>query len=52
MGKYCNGQKKKDKMTNNDLQYTTQKTNDRVARIPLKHGWTQVLRNGLQFLLH
>jgi hypothetical protein len=42
--------RKKAKMTNNDLQYTTQKTNDRVARIPLKPGWTQVLRKGLQFL--
>ena len=42
--------RKKAKMTNNDLQYTTQKTNDRVARVPLKPGWTQVFRKGLQFL--
>ena len=27
-----NGQKKKDKRTNNDLQNTTQKTKDRVTR--------------------
>ena len=33
-----NGQKKRDKRTNNDLQNTTQKTNDRVTRTPLKIG--------------
>jgi hypothetical protein len=32
----CNVQKKKDKRTNNDLQYTTQKTKDRATQIPLK----------------
>ena len=31
-----NGQKKKDKRTNNDLQNTTQKTKDRATRTPLK----------------
>jgi len=31
-----NGQKKKDKRTNNDLQNITHKTKDRVTRIPLK----------------
>ena len=31
-----NGQKKKDKRTNNDLQNTTHKTKDRVTRTPLK----------------
>jgi hypothetical protein len=30
------GQKKKDKRTNNDLQNTTHKTNERVTRTPLK----------------
>jgi hypothetical protein len=30
-----NGQKKKDKRTNNDLQNTTHKTKDRVTRTPL-----------------
>ena len=33
-----NGQKKKNKRTNNDLQNTTQKTKDRVTRTPLKTG--------------
>jgi hypothetical protein len=33
-----NGQKKKDKKTNNDLQNTTQKGKDRAARNPLKTG--------------
>jgi len=32
----CNGQKKIDKRTNNDLQNITQKTKDRVTRTPLK----------------
>ena len=32
-----NGQKKKDKKTNNDLQNTTQKTKDRETRTPLSH---------------
>ena len=40
-----NRQKKKDKRTNNDLQNITQKIKDRVTRIPLKTGGTQVLRN-------
>ena len=40
-----NGQKKKDKRTNNDLQNITHKTKDRVTRTPLKTGgWTHVLR--------
>jgi hypothetical protein len=30
-----NGQKKKDKRTNNDLQNTTHKTKDQIARTPL-----------------
>ena len=34
-GGLCNGQKKMDKRTNNDLQYTTQKTKDRATRTPL-----------------
>ena len=33
-----NGQKKKDKRTNNDLQNTSQKTKDRATQIPLKSG--------------
>jgi mannose-6-phosphate isomerase-like protein (cupin superfamily) len=33
-----NGQKKKDKRTNNDIQNTSQKTKDRTTRIPLKTG--------------
>ena len=33
-----NGQNKKDKRTNNDLQNTTQKTKDRATRTPLKPG--------------
>ena len=31
-----NGQKKKDKRKNNDVQNTTQKTKDRATRTPLK----------------
>ena len=31
-----NGQKKKDKRTNNDIQYTAHKTKNRVTRTPLK----------------
>ena len=34
--KQYNGQKKKDKSTNNDLKHNTQKTKDRVTPIPLK----------------
>ena len=33
-----NGQKKKDKRTNNDLQHTAQKTKDRATQTPLKTG--------------
>ena len=33
-----NGQKKKDKRTNNDLQNITQKNKERVTRTPLKQG--------------
>ena len=33
-----NGQKKKHKRTNNDLQNFTHKTKDRVTRTPLKIG--------------
>jgi len=33
-----NGQKKKDKWTNNDLKKHTHKTKDRVTRTPLKTG--------------
>jgi hypothetical protein len=45
-----NGQKKKYKRTNNDLQNIkhTYKTIDRVTRTPLKTA----LRKGKQFLLH
>ena len=44
-----NGQTKKDKRTNNDLQSTAQKTNDRAPRT---WGWTKVLWKGKQFLLY
>ena len=33
-----NGQRKKDKRTNNDLQNVTQETKDRATRTPLKTG--------------
>jgi len=33
-----NGQKKKDKFTNNDLQNITHKAKERVTRTPLKTG--------------
>ena len=38
-----NGQKKKYKRTNNDLQKHTHKTKDRVTRTPLKIGGELVL---------
>ena len=38
MERQHNGQKKKDKRTNNDLQNITQKTKDRVTRTLLKTG--------------
>jgi hypothetical protein len=44
-----NGQKKKAKRINNDLQHTTQKTKDQATRIQIN---TQVLRKVQQFLLH
>jgi hypothetical protein len=49
-----NGQQKKYKRTNNDLQSITHKTKDLVTRTPLKTGCelTQVLRKGKQFRLH
>jgi len=34
----CNGQAKRSKVPNNDLQRSTQKTNDCWTRIPLKLG--------------
>ena len=34
--RHYNGQKKKDKRTNNDLQNITHKTKDRVTRTPRK----------------
>ena len=42
-----NGQAKKDKRTNNDLQNITHKTKDRVTRTPLKTGMNLFL-----FLFH
>jgi len=36
--KQHNGQKKKDKKTNNDLQNITHKTKDQVTQTPLKTG--------------
>jgi hypothetical protein len=36
--KQHNGQKKKNKRTNNDLQNITQISKDRITRTPLKHG--------------
>jgi len=44
---------KNDIWTNNDLQNSTQETKYCWARIPLEiRGWTWVLQNGKQFLLH
>jgi hypothetical protein len=41
----CNGKKKKDKRTNNDLQNTTQKTKDRSTQTSAqKRRWTYLLR--------
>jgi hypothetical protein len=44
-----NGQEKKDKRTNNDLQNNTKKSKDRPKRTPLKPGMNS---KGNQFLLH
>ena len=49
--KQYNGQKKKDKSTNNDLKHNTQKTKDRVTPIPLKKTRSElyVFWKGKQF---
>jgi hypothetical protein len=47
-----NGQEKKDKRTNNDLQNMTNKTKDRVTRTPLKPGVNSGTRKGKRSLLH
>jgi hypothetical protein len=39
------GYNKKDKRTNNDLQNITQKTKDRVTRIPLRVMLDQIIYN-------
>ena len=45
--------RKKDNGTNNDLQNTTQNTNDRVTRIPLRSGGeTRCPRKGRKCLLN
>ena len=41
-----NGQKKKYKRTNNDLQNITHKTNDRATRTPLKLGMNSGVPEG------
>jgi hypothetical protein len=47
-----NGQKKKDKRTNNNLQNIAHKTKDRVTWTPQKTlEWTPVLQKGKLFLL-
>ena len=38
MDRQHNGQKKKNKMTNKDLQNITQKTKDRATQTPIKTG--------------
>ena len=45
-----NGQKKKDKRKNNDIQNITHKTKDRLTRTPL--NTEGALRKVKQFLLH
>jgi len=48
-----NGQKKKDRTTNNDLQNITQKTKDRAKRITLKIRLNSAAPEGLAVpLLH
>jgi hypothetical protein len=48
-----NGQKKKIKSTNNDLENIKQNTKDWATRNPLKkRKWNQVLRKTKQFLLY
>ena len=46
-GRQHNGQKKKDKRTNNDLQNIAHKTKDRVTRTPLKTGVNSDATEGL-----
>ena len=41
------GYNKKDKRTNNDLQNITQKTKDRVTRIPLRVMLDQIIYNNI-----
>jgi len=41
-----NGQKKRDKRANSDLQNITQKTKHRTIRTPLKRGWLRVVWKG------
>ena len=36
--RHCNGQQKKDKRTDNDIQNITKKTKDRAKQIPLNSG--------------
>ena len=43
---------KKDKMTNNDLQHTTNKAEVWVTQTHYNRDWTQVLLKGQQFMLH
>ena len=47
-----NDQRIKNKRTNNDLQNTTLKINDRVTRTPLKFGSELRYYGGQQFLLY
>ena len=42
-GRQYIGQQKKHKMTNNDLQNTTQETKDRAKRTPLQTAGTHLL---------
>jgi len=52
-GRQYNGQKKKDKRTNNVLQNITQQTKERSPRTPQKNRrLTQVLRRDKQLPLH
>jgi hypothetical protein len=43
---------KKDKMTNNDLQHTTNKAEVWVTQTHYNRDWNQVILKGQQFMLH
>ena len=48
----CNGQMKKDKRANNDLQNISQQIKVWQYEPTNNQGWTQILQKGYHFLIH